>query len=296
MVDLALGVGGVGGDVLEDVGLGGGGGDVERGEAGAREGGEDGVDEGGDVGGVLVVGVGEVDAVGAGDEVGVEDDGAGGFEARGAVDVEGDGLVAGVAVVAGGADGALHAGAGAVGVLDVVPEDADFGREGVGARAVGQVLGGVGGDRVVVAVAVGLDGGAGELDEGVWVVEETGADGGVVDPGGGGEPAELVGLLEAGQDGRVADAGFHQQFRGFQGAAADDDSSGGGERDVGDDTARVGHDAGRQVPRAEDAVDPDATLQVEVGALQGGLHVADGGTAALGVVVVVDGMSEDLGL
>ena len=92
------------------------------------------MDESGDVGGVLRVG--EVDGGRrARDEVGVEDDGAGGFEARGAVDVEGDGAAVGVAVVAGGADGALHARFGAVGVGDVVPEDADFAREGVRAGA-----------------------------------------------------------------------------------------------------------------------------------------------------------------
>ena len=66
---------------------------------------------------------------------------------------------------------------------DVIPEDADFAGEGVRARTAFQVEGVVGGDGVVVAVGVGLDGGAGEFDEGVWVVKEAGADGGVVDPG-----------------------------------------------------------------------------------------------------------------
>lgn len=207
VVDLALRVRRRRRDVRQDLRRGRRGRDIERGEVRRGQGGEDGVDEGRDV--LRVLRVAEVDALGPGDEVGVEDDGAGGFQARGAVDVEGDGLVGGVAVVAGGADGALHAGSGAVGVRDVVPEDADFGGEGVWAGAAFQVQGGVGGDRVVVGVGVGLDGGAGEFDEGVWVVEEAGADGGVVDPGGSGEAAELVGLLEAFQDGRVADAGFH---------------------------------------------------------------------------------------
>ena len=184
------------------------------------------MDVGRDVLGVL--GVGEVDALGPGDEVGVEDDLALGFEARGAVDVEGDGVGVGVAVVAGGTDGALHAGFGAVGVGDVVPEDGDFGGEGVRAGAMLKVESGVSGDGVVVGVGVGLDGGAGEFDEGVWVVEKVGADGGVVDPRGGGKASEVVGFLEAGEDGGVADAGFHHEFWGFQGAAAQDDTAGGG--------------------------------------------------------------------
>ena len=162
-----------------------------------------------------VLRVGEVDVLGAGHEVGVEDDLALGFEARGAVDVERDGAVARVAVVARRADGALHARLGAVGPGDVVPEDGDFARERVRAGAGFEVLVPVGGDRVVVGVGVGLDVGAGEFDECVGVVEELVADGGVVDPGGGREAAELVGLCEASEDGRVADAGFHQEFGGF---------------------------------------------------------------------------------
>ena len=249
------------------------------------------MDEGGDV--LRVLRVREVDALRAGDEVGVEDDFAGGFEARGAVDVQGDGVVCGVAVVAGGANGALHARLGAVGADDVVPEDADFGGEGVGPRAGFEVEGGVGGDGVVVAVGVRLDVWAGEFDEGVWVVEETGADGGVVDPGRGGH-GELVGLLEAGQDGGVADAGFHEEFGGFQSAVADNDAPSRGEGDGGDDAARVGDDACGEVAGADDAGDPGSGLEVEVGAGEGGLEVADCGAAALGVVVVVDGVAEDL--
>ena len=225
MVDLTDRVRRRGGDVGLDLGLGGGDGDIVRGEARSGEGLENVVDESGDVDGVL--GVGVVDARGARDEVGVEDDGAGGFEARGAVDVERDGVGVGVLVVAGGADGALHAGLGAVGVGDVVPEDADFAGKGVRAVAGVEVEGGVGCDGVIVLIGVGLDGGGGEGDEGVWVVEEAGADGGVVDPGGGREAAEFVRLGEAGQDGGGADAGFHQEFGGFQGAAADDDSASG---------------------------------------------------------------------
>ena len=181
VVDLALRVRRRRRDVRVDLRLGRRGGDVERREVRRGQRGEDGVDEGGDVLGVLRVA--EVDALGAGDEVGVEDDFARGLEARGAVDVERDGVVVRVAVEAGGADGALHAGFRAVRVGNVVPEDADFGGEGVRAGAVGQVQGFVRGDGVVVAVGVGLDGGAGELDEGVRVVEKAGADGGVVDPG-----------------------------------------------------------------------------------------------------------------
>lgn len=165
-------------------------GDIERGEAGRGQGLEDVVDESGDVDRVLRVGV--VDALGARDEVGVEDDGAAGLEARGAVDVEGDGGGVGVLVEAGGADGALHAGLGAVGVGDVVPEDADFAGEGVRAGAGVEVEGFVGGDGVAVFVGVGLDVGGREFDEGVWVVEEGGADGGVVDPLGRREAAEFV--------------------------------------------------------------------------------------------------------
>ena len=41
---------------------------------------------------------------------------------------------------------------------DVVPEDADFARERVRAGAGFEVQGGIGGDGVVVAVGVGLDG------------------------------------------------------------------------------------------------------------------------------------------
>ena len=145
----------------------------------------------------------------AGDEVIVEDDFAFGFKARGTIDVERNGFVACEAVIAGGTDGTLHAGLGSIGPGDVIPEDGDFARERVRARAGFEVLVAVGGDGVVVGVGVGVDGGAGEFDEGVWVVEELVADGGVVDPGGGREAAELVGLGEAGEDGRVADAGFH---------------------------------------------------------------------------------------
>lgn len=47
---------------------------------------------------------------------------------------------------------------------------------------------------------------------------------------------------------------------------------------------------------ADDASHPGATLQVEVGACQGCLQVADDGTAALAVDVVVDWMAEDFGL
>ena len=111
-----------------------------------------------------------------------------------------------------------------------------------------------------------MDGGAGELDEGVGVVEEPVADGGVVDPGGRREAAELVGLCEAGQDGGVADAGFHEEFGGFESAAAEDDAAGGGEGDVGDGAGGVDDDAGGFAAGADDAIHPGATLQVEVGA------------------------------
>ncbi len=262
VVDLALRVVRERRDVLEDVGLAGRGGDVERGQVGAGQRLEDGVDEGRDVLGVLRVGV--VDARGAGDEVGIEDDFARGLEAGGPVDVERDGVVVCVAVVAGGADGALHAGFGAVGVRDVGPEDGDFGGEGVGAGAGVEVQGGVGGDGVGVRVGVGLDGGAGEFDEGVWVVEEASADGGVVDPGGGREAAELVGGGEAGEDGGVPDAGFHEELGGFERAAADDDAAGRGELEVGDGAADVGDDAGGLAAGVDDAVDPGAALEVEV--------------------------------
>ena len=181
MVDLPLRIRRRRGDVAQDLRLGRSRRDVERGEARRGQSGEDVVDEGRNV--LRVLRVAEVDALGPGDEVGVEDDLARGFEARGAVDVEGDGFVVGVAVEAGGADGALHAGFGAVGVHDVIPEDTDFAGGGVRARTAFQVQGVVGRDGVVVAVGVGLDGGAREFDEGIWVVEEAGADGGVVDPG-----------------------------------------------------------------------------------------------------------------
>ena len=46
----------------------------------------------------------------------------------------------------------------------------------------------------------------------------------------------------------------------------------------------------------DDASYPGATLQVEVGACQGCLQVADDGTAALAVDVVVDWMAKDFGL
>ena len=139
-----------------------------------------------------------------------------------------------------------------------------------------------------------MDARAGEFDEGVWVVEEAGADGGVVDPGRRGQ-GEFVGFLQAGQDGGVAYAGFHEEFRGLQGAVADHHAAGGGERDGGDDAAGVGDDAGGEVAGAEHAGDPGAGLEVEVGAGEGGLEVADGGAAALGVLVVVDGVAEDFG-
>ena len=226
MIDLTLRIRRRRSDILKDIGLGSRSGDIERGEVRLGQGGEDVVDVGRNVLGVL--GVGEVDVLRARDEVGVEDDLAFGFEARGAVDVERDGAVARVAVVTRRADGALHARLGAVGPGDVVPKDGDFARERVRAGAGFEVLVPVGGDGVVVGVGVGLDGGAGEFDEGVGVVEELVADGGVVDPGGGGEAAELVGVGEPGEDGGVADAGFHQEFGGFQSAAAEDDSAGGG--------------------------------------------------------------------
>ena len=139
------------------------------------------MDEGRNVRCVLRVAV--VDALGPRDKVSVQDHFARRFQPGGAVDVQRDRFVARVAVEARGPDRALHAGSRPVRVRDVVPEDADFGGEGVGARARLQVEGCVRGDGVVVAVGVGLDRGAGEFDEGVWVVEETGADGGVVDPG-----------------------------------------------------------------------------------------------------------------
>ena len=158
---------------------------------------------------LCVLRVGEIDVLGTGDEVIVKHDFALGFEARGAVDVERDGVVIRVAVKTRRADGTLHARLGAVRPRNVIPEDGDFARERVGPRAGFEVLVAIGRDGVVVGVGVGLDGGAREFDEGVWVVEELVADGGVVDPRGGREAAELVGVGEAGQDGRVADAGFH---------------------------------------------------------------------------------------
>lgn len=235
MVDLALRVRRRCGDVLEDIRLACRGGDVERGEVGLGEGGEDVVDVRRDVLGVLRVG--EVDALGARDEAAVEDDLALGLEARGAVDVERDGGVARVAVVPRGADGALHARLGAVRVADVIPEDGDFPGQGVRSGAGFEVEGGVGGDGVVVDVVVGLDGGAGELDEGVWVVKEAVSNGGVVDPGGGGKAAQLAGGLEAGEHGGIADAGFHEKFRGFQGASAENNSACGRKSNVGYDAA-----------------------------------------------------------
>ena len=156
-----------------------------------------------------VLRIGEVDVLRARNEVIVEHDFAFRFEARGAVDVERNGVVIRVTVKTRRADGTLHARLGAIGPRNVIPEDGDFARERVRSRAGFEVLVAVGGDGVVVGVGVGLDGGAREFDEGVWIVEELVADGGVVDPGGGGEAAELVGVCEAGQDGRVADAGFH---------------------------------------------------------------------------------------
>ena len=47
---------------------------------------------------------------------------------------------------------------------------------------------------------------------------------------------------------------------------------------------------------ADDASHPGTTLQVEVGACQGCLHVADDRTAALAVDVVVNWMTKDFGL
>lgn len=181
--------------------------------------------------------VGEVDVLGARDEAAVEDDLALGLEARGAVDIERDGGVARVAVVPGGANGALHARLGAVRVGDVVPEDGNFSGQGVRSGAGLEVEGGVGGDGVVVDVVVGLDGGAGELDEGVWVIKEAVADSGVIDPGGRWKAAQLVGALEAGEHRWVTNAGFHEKLGGFQGAAAQNDSAGGRKSNVGYGTA-----------------------------------------------------------
>ena len=90
----------------------------------------------------------------------------------------------------------MHAGDGAVSVGDGVPERARSAGEGVGSRFLGQVQVAVGGDGVVVDVVVGHEGGAGEFDKGVWVVEEAGADSSVVDPGRRGEATELVGFGE----------------------------------------------------------------------------------------------------
>ena len=184
------------------------------------------MDKGRDI--LRILRIGEVDVLATGHEVGVEHDFPLGFQARGAVDVERDGGVARVAIIPRRADGALHARLGPVAPRNVIPKDGDFARERIGPRAGVEVLVPVGGNGVVVGVGVGLDAGAGEFDEGVWVVEELVADGGVVDPGGGREAAELVGLGEAGEDGGVPDAGFHQEFGGFQGAAAEDDAAGGG--------------------------------------------------------------------
>ena len=147
---------------------------------------------------------------------------------------------------------------------DVVPEDGDFARERVGSGAGVEVEGFVGGRRVLVDVGVGLHGWGGEFDEGVWVVEEAGADGGVVDPGGGGQAAELVGLFETGEDGGVPDAGFHEEFGRFQGTVAENDAAGGGEGDGGYDAAGVGDDACGCAACADDPVDPGSALQVEI--------------------------------
>ena len=71
---------------------------------------------------------------------------------------------------------------------DGVPEGGAAAGEGVGSRSLGEVkaaiggcVGGLGGAGDVVGVVVGLEGGAGDFDEGVGVVEETGAYGGVID-------------------------------------------------------------------------------------------------------------------
>ena len=226
MIDLTLRIRRRRSDILEDIRLGRRRGDIKRGEVRLGQSGKDIMDISRDI--LCVLGVGEVDVLRARDEVVVEDDFALGLEARGAVDVERDGTVARVAVIARRADGALHARLGAVGAGDVVPKDGDFARERVRAGAGLEVLVPVGGDGVVVGVGVGLDRGAGEFDEGVWVVEELVADGGVVDPGGGRETAELVRVGEPGEDGGVPDAGFHQEFGGFESAAAEDDSACGG--------------------------------------------------------------------
>ena len=144
--------------------------DVQRHEARSRQEGEDAVNEGGNILRVLRVAV--VDAAGGpGDEVGVEDHSATGCEARGAVNVERDGRGVRIGAVAGGADRTLHASDGAVRVLDRVPEDADFGGEGVGARATVEVQGRVAGRGAGVAVGICLDRRAGELDEGIRIVE-----------------------------------------------------------------------------------------------------------------------------
>lgn len=209
---------------------------------------EEPADEGGDILRVLRVTV--VDVAGRAREVvcSREHDFAGGFQARGAVDVHRDGCGVGVVLVAGGAEPALHAGDGAVGVGDGIPERARSAGEGVGPGFLGQVQVAVCGDWVVVYVVVGYKGWAGEFDEGVWVVEEACADSGVVDPGRRGEAAELVGLGEllvggesalyvsdeavpvraalerstyCCQNGRVTDPRLHQQLWRLQCATAE---------------------------------------------------------------------------
>ena len=74
-------------------------------------------------------------------------------------------------------------------MYDGIPEGAATAGERVVSGFFGKIEVAVGGDGVVVLVVVGLDGGAGQFDEGVGVVEKAGADGCVIDPGGGGKAA-----------------------------------------------------------------------------------------------------------
>ena len=294
MIHLALGVGAGGGDILCDIGLRRRLGEVERREARAGQGGEDAVDERGDVLGVLRVGV--VDALRARDEIAVEHDFAHRFQPAGAVDVERHGRVRRVPAVPRGADGALHAGDAAVAARDRVPEDADLAREAVWSRPVLEIGSCVGRGRVVVDVGVGLDGRAGQLDECVWVVEQARAHGGVVDPLRCRQAAELVGLGEAREDGGIADARFHEQFRGFQSAAADDDTACGFEREGGGGAVYGRYDPRSGLAIPDNALHPGAALEVEVAAGERRLHIADCGATTLAVIVVVDRVAEHLGL
>ena len=98
------------------------------------------------------------------------------------------------------------------------------------------------------------------------------------------------------QNGRITDPGLHQQLWRFQCAAAQNHPPCSRYFDGARDTSANDNNAGSYSARPNNTLNPSATLQVEIGAFQGCLHIADDGAAALAVLVVIHRMAEYLRL